>query len=161
MPPPLRIGHGFDVHPFASDPDRPLVLGGVLVPDAPGLSGHSDADALTHALADALLGAAGLGDLGGRFPSSDPAWAGADSTVMLRMVMEWIRAEGCTVVNADCTIIGERPRLAAQIPAMAARLTGVVEAPVSVRAKRGEGLGALGRGEGVACLAVALLWVRS
>ena len=155
--PELRIGQGFDVHPFALDTDRPLVLGGVVVPDTPGLSGHSDADVLAHAFADALLGACGLGDLGGRFPASDPAWSGADSIRMLETVAALMKAEGFAVVNADCTVVCDRPRLAGHTDVMGNRLQDVVGGRVSVRAKAAEGLGALGRGEGIAALVAVLL----
>jgi 2-C-methyl-D-erythritol 2,4-cyclodiphosphate synthase len=157
----FRIGQGFDVHRVSGDPGRALILGGVRVPGAPGLAGHSDADVVAHALADALLGAAGLGDLGRHFPADDDRWAGADSMSLLARVTSMVHAEGMQLVNADCTIVCERPRLADLTPDMARALASVVGAPVSVRAKRTEGLGALGRVEGIACLAVALLWGRS
>jgi 2-C-methyl-D-erythritol 2,4-cyclodiphosphate synthase len=153
----VRVGQGFDVHPFSDDPTRPLVLGGVVVEGAPGLSGHSDADAIAHACADALLGAAGLGDLGQHFPDTDPAWRGADSLELLGEVTARLRAAGWVVGNVDCTVLCERPPLADHRPAMEARLGEAVGAPVSVKATRGEGLGAIGRGEGIACLAVALV----
>jgi 2-C-methyl-D-erythritol 2,4-cyclodiphosphate synthase len=153
----VRLGQGFDVHPVSDDPDRPLVLGGVVVPGGPGLAGHSDADALAHALADALLGAAGLGDLGRHFPDTDPAWATADSLVLLAEVAAMVGRAGFCVVNADCTVVAEAPRLSPYTEAMGARLGSAVGGPVSVKATRAEGLGALGRGEGLACLAVALL----
>jgi len=152
-----RVGQGFDVHRFSGDPGRPLVLGGVTVPGAAGLAGHSDADVLAHAVAEALLGAAGLGDLGRHFPASDPAWAGADSMALLDMVSSMVAAEGLRLVNADCTVVCERPRLAEHTDDMARRLQALLGAPVSVKAKRAEGLGALGRVEGIACLAVVLL----
>jgi 2-C-methyl-D-erythritol 2,4-cyclodiphosphate synthase len=153
----LRVGQGFDVHPFASDPTRPLVLGGVTVPGAPGLAGHSDADVLAHALADALLGAAGLGDLGAHFPETDPEWRGADSMGLLAEVMRVVAGSGLHPVNADSTLVAERPRLSPYTAQMAARLAEVLGAPVSVKAKRGEGLGSIGRAEGVACLAIVLV----
>ena len=156
-----RVGQGFDIHPVSGDPGRPLVLGGVHVPGAPGLSGHSDADVLSHALADALLGAAGLGDLGLHFPSDDPAWAGAHSIDLLGRVSSMVAGAGWGVVNGDCTVVCERPRLADHTEAMAQGLSEVVRAPVSVRAKRAEGLGALGRVEGIAALAVVLLTATS
>lgn len=152
----MRIGQGFDVHPFAGG-GRPLVLGGIVVPGADGLAGHSDADALTHALADAVLGASGLSDLGTLFPDTDPRWAGADSISMLAEAVWLARGRGLQPVNADCTIVAEVPRLAPYTAQMAERLGGLLRAPVSVRAKRAEGLGALGRAEGIACLAVVLL----
>lgn len=153
----MRIGQGFDAHVFSDDPDRPLVLGGVLVEGAPGLVGHSDADAVAHAVADALLGAAGLGDLGRHYPDTDPAWAGADSLAILGDVVAKVAGVGLAVANADCTVIAETPRLAPYVQAMAARLSDVLGAPASVKATRAEGMGALGRREGIACLAVALL----
>lgn len=155
--PALRIGQGIDVHPFSADPDRRLILGGIIVPDGPGLAGHSDADVVAHAIADALLGAAGLGDLGRHFPDTDARWAGADSLGLLGEVMALLAADGWRPVNADCTVVAERPRLAAHTKAMSARLGAVLEAPVSVKATRAEGLGALGRAEGIGCLAVVLL----
>jgi 2-C-methyl-D-erythritol 2,4-cyclodiphosphate synthase len=153
----FRIGQGVDVHRFSPDPGRPLVLGGVVIEGSRGLVGHSDADALCHALADAVLGAAGLGDLGQHFPDSDPRWAGADSTQLLATTVALAGEAGYAPVNADCTIVAEAPRLAPHVAAMAARLTALLGAPVSVKATRAEGLGALGRAEGVACMAVALL----
>ena len=152
----LRVGQGLDVHRFSADPARPLVLGGVRL-EGPGLEGHSDADVVCHALADALLGAAGLGDIGRHFPDTDPAHAGADSTALLGRALELVAAAGWQPVNADCTVVCERPRLAEHLPAMAGRLSGALGAPVSVKATRPEGLGALGRAEGIACQAVVLL----
>lgn len=149
----LRIGQGFDVHPFGGD--RPLVLGGVTVPGATGLVGHSDADAVCHALADAVLGAIGRGDLGRHFPDTDPRWAGADSRRILAAVTEMAREDGWTLVNGDCTVITERPRLAPHVEEMGRRLSTVLGAPVSVKATRPEGLGALA--EGLAVQAVVLL----
>ena len=153
----MRIGQGFDVHPFSADPARPLVLGGVVVEGARGLAGHSDADVVAHALADALLGSAGLGDLGRHFPDTDPAWAGADSVSLLAEVVAAVGAAGFRPVNADCTVLAEAPRLAPFVARMVARLSGALSAPVSVKATRAEGLGAIGRAEGVACLAVVLV----
>jgi len=153
----LRIGQGIDIHAFSGDPVRPLVLGGVVVPGSPGLAGHSDGDAVAHALADALLGGAGLGDLGGHFPDSDPRWSGADSVELLSRVLGMVIGCGLGVVNADCTVVTEAPRLAPYTAQMAERLGAVVGAPVSVKATRAEGLGALGRVEGLLCTAVVLL----
>ncbi|MFN2609192.1 MAG: 2-C-methyl-D-erythritol 2,4-cyclodiphosphate synthase [Acidimicrobiales bacterium] len=153
----VRVGTGFDVHAFSDDPARRLVLGGVEVPGARGLAGHSDADVVAHAVADALLGAAGLGDLGTRFPDSDPAWAGADSIHLLGRVAAAVRAEGWEPANVDSAVVAEAPRLAAHLPEMEARLSAAAGAPVTVKPKRAEGLGALGRAEGVACWAVALV----
>lgn len=153
-----RVGLGFDVHPFTDDPGRRLLLGGIAL-DGRGLVGHSDADALSHAVADALLGAAGLGDLGTLFPSSDPTLAGADSIELLARVVTLVR-EAHEVGNVDATVIAETPRLAPHVAAMSRRLSEVVGAPVSVKPKRAETLGALGRREGIACLAVAIVVAR-
>jgi 2-C-methyl-D-erythritol 2,4-cyclodiphosphate synthase len=151
----LRVGQGFDIHPFSDDPARALVLAGVRL-EGKGLSGHSDGDVVCHAVADALLGAAGLGDIGSLFPDTDPSFAGADSVGLLASVVARLSQGWCTL-NVDCTVIAEAPRLAPFKEAMEQELSGVVGAPVSVKAKRGEGLGALGRQEGIACLAVALI----
>ncbi len=155
--PALRVGQGFDVHPFSDDPARRLVLGGVEFPGERGLAGHSDADVIAHAVTDALLGAAGLGDIGQHFPDTDPALAGADSIVLLGRAVADVRAAGWAPQNVDCTVVAEAPKLAPQRDAIQARLTGTVGAPVTVKGKRAEGLGALGRAEGVACFAVALI----
>jgi len=153
----VRIGQGFDVHAFTEDPERMLVLGGVPIPGCRGLVGHSDADPVAHAIADAVLGAAGLGDLGRHFPDTDPAWAGADSIELLTEVTARAAEAGYRPVNADCTIVAEAPRLAPHTARMVERLTTALGAPVSVKATRAEGLGSIGRTEGVACLAVVLL----
>ena len=153
----MRIGQGLDIHPFSDDPHRPLVLGGVVIEGARGLAGHSDADAVCHALTDAVLGAAGLGDRGRHFPDTDDRWAGADSIELLHHVVALAAGEGLVCVNADCTVVTEAPRLAPHTEAMVTRLSEVLGAPVSVKATRAEGLGALGRAEGIACLAVVLL----
>jgi 2-C-methyl-D-erythritol 2,4-cyclodiphosphate synthase len=153
----IRVGQGFDVHPWSDDAGRPLVLGGVVIPGERGLAGHSDADVVAHAVADALLGAAGLGDIGAHFPDTDVRWRGADSLTLLAHVAGLVRTEGWSVGNVDATVVLEAPRLVPHRAAMEERLAGVVGAPVSVKAKRAEGLGALGRGEGIACFAVALL----
>lgn len=151
----VRVGQGFDIHPFGGT--GPLVLGGVVVEGAAGLAGHSDADVVAHAVADALLGAAGLGDIGTHFPDTDPAWAGASSLGILATVVELVTGSGWEVGNVDITVIAEAPRLAPVRADIERSLAGVVGCPVSVKAKRAEGMGALGRREGVACLAVALL----
>jgi len=153
----LRIGHGFDVHPFSDDPDRGLVLGGVAFPGERGLAGHSDADAVAHACTDALLGAAGLGDIGAMFPDTDPALAGADSISLLGQASAAVRRAGWTPGNIDCTVVLEAPKLAPRRDEMQRRLTEAVGADVTVKGKRAEGLGTLGRREGVACWAVALV----
>ena len=150
-----RIGQGFDIHPFTPDPARRLILAGVELP-GPGLAGHSDADVIAHAAADALLGAAGLGDIGGRFPDTDPAFAGANSMDLLAQVA-WEVNTTFEIGNIDVTVILEAPKIAPYREEMQRRLVDAVGAPVSVKAKRGEGLGAIGRREGVACLAVALV----
>lgn len=155
--PAVRVGQGFDVHRFSDDPHRRLVLGGCEFPGEPGLVGHSDADAVAHAIADALLGAIGLGDIGQHYPDTDPRWSDADSMQILGDVVEKVRAAGWEVGNVDCSVVCERPKLAPQRDAMCARLGEVVGAPVSVKGRRAEGLGAIGRVEGVACWAVALV----
>ena len=155
--PELRVGQGFDVHPFSDDPTRTLVLGGVVFADSPGLVGHSDADAVAHAITDALLGAAGLGDIGQHFPDTDPQWKGADSMRLLAATVALVAADGWTIANVDSSVVLEAPKLAPHRQAMVDSLTAVVGAPVSVKAKRAEGLGAIGRREGIACFAVALL----
>lgn len=153
----IRVGLGFDVHPFSDDEARPLVLGGVTFDGERGLAGHTDADVIAHAVADSVLGAAGLGDIGSLFPDTDPAWAGADSIGLLRQAAAAATEAGWRVVNVDCSVVLEAPRLAPHRDAMQARLGEAVAADVSIKAKRAEGLGALGRGEGVACWAVALV----
>lgn len=158
MPVIPRVGLGFDVHPFSDDPGRRLVLGGIEL-EGRGLVGHSDADALAHAVADALLGAAGLGDIGTLFPNSDPTLAGVDSIELLTRVVALV-GEAHEVGNVDATVIAEAPRLAPHVAAMSGRLSEVVGAPVSVKPKRAETLGALGRKEGIACLAVAIVVAR-
>jgi 2-C-methyl-D-erythritol 2,4-cyclodiphosphate synthase len=152
-----RVGLGFDVHAFSDDADRPLVLGGVTFAGERGLAGHSDADVVAHAVADALLGAAGLGDVGEHFPDADPAWAGADSLDLLRRVQQLVADAGWAVGNVDCAVVLERPKLPPRRREMQERLAAAVQAEVQVKASRPEGLGALGRGEGVACWAVALV----
>ena len=152
----MRVGQGFDIHRFAAD-DRPLVLAGVHIPGERGLHGHSDADAIAHAVSDALLGAAGLGDIGEHFPDSDPQWKGADSMQILRQVVGKVRAAGWRVENVDVNVICERPKIAPHRAAMQANLAAAVGAPVSVKGRRAEGLGSIGRVEGIACMAVALL----
>jgi 2-C-methyl-D-erythritol 2,4-cyclodiphosphate synthase len=153
----VRIGQGIDIHPFSADPHRPLVLGGVVITGARGLSGHSDADAVCHALADAVLGAVGLGDLGRHFPDTDPAWADSNSVELLTEVVRLAGEQGFTAVNGDCTVVAETPRLAPHTDAMVSKLSAALGAPVSVKATRAEGLGTLGRAEGIACLAVVLM----
>jgi 2-C-methyl-D-erythritol 2,4-cyclodiphosphate synthase len=154
-----RVGLGFDIHPFSDEPGRRLVLAGVTI-EGRGLAGHSDADAVAHAICDALLGAAGLGDIGTHFPDDDPAYAGAESTRLLAEVVQTVKARW-DIGNVDATVVIEAPRLAPHREEMERRLVAIVGAPVSIKAKRAEALGALGRREGVACFAVALLMPRS
>ncbi len=154
----LRIGQGFDVHALV--PGRPLIIGGVTIPFAHGLLGHSDADVLLHAISDALLGAAGLGDIGWHFPDSDERWRGADSRALLAEVARLIEQAGWRVTNVDATIIAQAPRMSPHIPAMVANIAdtlGMLESQVNVKAKTTERLGFTGRGEGIAAQAVALL----
>jgi 2-C-methyl-D-erythritol 2,4-cyclodiphosphate synthase len=153
----MRIGHGIDVHRVSDDPSRVLRLALVEIPGAPGLVGHSDADAATHALCDALLGAANLGDLGRHFPDDDPSLAGVTSRRLLEETLQLVRSAGFAVTSADITIIAERPKLAPYMPAMSQELSMVVRTIVSVKATTTEGLGALGRVEGIGATAVVLL----
>ena len=155
----IRVGQGFDVHPFAEDPDRPLVLGGLRFPGR-GLAGHSDADPVAHAVTDALLGAAGLGDIGRHFPDTDPAYKGADSRRLLRDAYAKVAAAGWQVVNIDATVHAQAPKIgpyaAAMVGNIASDLT-LDESAVNIKAKTNEGLGHLGRKEGIAATVVALL----
>jgi 2-C-methyl-D-erythritol 2,4-cyclodiphosphate synthase len=153
----VKVGLGFDAHAF--DPGRPLVLGGVLVPDAPGLAGHSDADVVSHAVADALLGAAGLGDLGSMFPPTE-VWRDASSLEILAASAVAARDAGWELVNADVTVIAERPRLAPYRAGMSVRVAEALGAEpkvISIKATTTDGLGFTGRGEGIAAIAVVLL----
>ena len=154
----MRIGQGFDVHALVVG--RPLIIGGVKIPYAQGLLGHSDADVLLHAITDALLGAAALGDIGRHFPDSDPQFRGADSRALLREAVRRVRAAGFAPVNIDCTIIAEAPKMAPYVALMAANIAadcGIEVGVVNVKAKTTERLGFTGRGEGIAADAVALL----
>jgi 2-C-methyl-D-erythritol 2,4-cyclodiphosphate synthase len=154
----IRVGIGYDSHRFVAG--RPLVLGGVTVPHAFGLAGHSDADAVAHALTDAILGAAAAGNIGQLFPDTDPRWKDADSLELLRSAQEVVRRKGLAFRQADLTIIAEQPKLAPHLGAMAERLAGrlgVAVADISVKAKTNEGMGFIGRGEGLAVLAVVTL----
>jgi 2-C-methyl-D-erythritol 2,4-cyclodiphosphate synthase len=156
MSPERRTGIGYDSHRFG-EPGGRLVLGGVELPGETGLVGHSDADVLAHALTDALLGAAGLGDIGDHFPDDDPRWADADSLALLAQVVAILAHSGWRVVNADMTVIAERPRLGPLKQRMGERLAGalgVEPACVNVKATTNEGMGFIGRGEGIAALAV-------
>ena len=157
--PPFRVGQGYDCHALVSG--RKLVIGGVTIPHATGLLGHSDADVLLHALTDALLGAAGLGDIGRHFPDTTAEFAGADSRVLLREAIGRVRAAGYLVGNVDATIIAQAPKMAPHIPTMAANVAadlGVAVGQVNIKAKTNERLGYLGREEGIAAEAVALLY---
>jgi 2-C-methyl-D-erythritol 2,4-cyclodiphosphate synthase len=152
----VRSGIGYDRHRFAEG--RRLVLGGVEVPSERGLAGHSDADVLTHAIIDALLGAAALGDIGEHFPDTDACYEGSNSIELLSLVVEMLRARGFAIVNVDATVVLERPRIAPvreQIRASLADALGIAAERVSVKATRGEGMGFVGRGEGAACVAIA------
>ena len=153
-----RVGTGFDVHRLV--PGRPLILGGVKIPFDRGLEGHSDGDCLLHAVCDALLGAAAAGDLGGHFPSSDPRWKGTASTVFLTEAARVVDGKGYVLENLDVTVIAERPALAPHIEGIRAglaRALGIGVERVSVKAKTADGMGALGRGEGIAAQAAVLL----
>jgi 2-C-methyl-D-erythritol 2,4-cyclodiphosphate synthase len=154
----MRIGQGYDVHALADG--RKLVIGGVTIPHDKGLAGHSDADVLLHAICDALLGAAGLGDIGAHFPDSDQQYADVDSRMLLREVARKLAAQHLRVGNLDATVVAEAPRLAPHIPRMIGNIAadlGVAPARVSIKATTTEQLGFIGRGEGIAALAVALL----
>ncbi len=154
----FRIGQGYDIHALV--PGRKLLIGGVDIAFDRGLLGHSDGDVLLHAICDALLGAAGLGDIGGRFPDTDDALRGADSAVLLATVGSEVRARGFTVVHVDTTIIAQAPRMAPHIPAMVANIARLLEieaTQVNIKAKTNERLGFLGRGEGIAALASVLI----
>ncbi|MEQ1874701.1 MAG: 2-C-methyl-D-erythritol 4-phosphate cytidylyltransferase [Ilumatobacteraceae bacterium] len=152
-----RVGQGFDIHRFSDDAARPLVLGGIVFEGSRGLHGHSDADAVAHAVIDALLGAAGLGDIGEHFPDTDPKWKGADSIELLREAASLVRAAGFSIGNVDCSVVCEAPKLAPQREAMQQRLSDAAGAPVTVKGRRAEGLGALGREEGIAVWATAII----
>lgn len=152
----MRVGIGYDVHAFVAG--RPLVLGGVAIPYAQGLDGHSDADAVIHAVVDALLGAASLGDIGQHFPSSDPRWRDAPSTDFLAYTRDLLATEGWRIGNVDVTIVAERPKMIPYIPAMRAGLAATLGVPpdaVSVKATTTDRLGFTGRGEGIAAMAIA------
>jgi 2-C-methyl-D-erythritol 2,4-cyclodiphosphate synthase len=156
------VGIGYDSHRFADG--RPLIVGGVELGDVRGLDGHSDADVLTHAVIDALLGAAGMGDIGEHFPDTDERWRDADSIELLRAVVAMLGERGREIVNVDCTVVMEAPKLSPHRGAIRERLAealGVAVARVNVKATTGEGIGFVGRGEGVAALAVASLDDRS
>lgn len=154
----MRVGQGVDAHRFA--PDRPLVLGGVTIPFELGLAAHSDGDCVMHAVTDALLGAIGAGDIGQHFPDTDPAYAGVDSRRLLRAAVALARERGWVAVNADATVIAQRPRLADHLPAMRARFAddlGIEPGAVNLKATTTEHMGFTGRGEGIAAMAVVLV----
>ena len=151
----FRIGHGFDIHRWSDDPSRKLVLGGLVFDGFAGLAGHSDADVIAHACTDALLGAAGLGDIGSHFPDSDPALAGADSLALLRRAVSELASAGWVPVNVDCTAVLDAPRLSTHRDAIQANLSAAVGAPVTVKGKRTEQAAALA--DSVQCHAVALV----
>ncbi|NYT65252.1 2-C-methyl-D-erythritol 2,4-cyclodiphosphate synthase [Alcaligenaceae bacterium] len=155
---PFRVGQGFDVHALVTE--RPLIIGGVLIPHTHGLQGHSDADVLLHAVTDAILGAAGLGDIGRHFPDTDPSYKGADSRVLLRVAMSKVHEAGWAVVNVDATVHAQAPKIGPHASAMVANIAAdlrVDTAVVNIKAKTNEGLGYLGRKEGIAANVVVLL----
>jgi 2-C-methyl-D-erythritol 2,4-cyclodiphosphate synthase len=154
----FRIGFGYDVHRLVEG--RDLILGGVRIPHRLGLMGHSDADVLTHAVMDAILGALGKGDIGRYFPDTDPAYRGADSLLLLEQVVAWMRQDGFVVNNLDTTLVAERPRISSHVPAMKERLSSILEIPadrVSIKATTCEGMGFCGREEGMVAYAVVSL----
>lgn len=154
----MRVGLGYDVHPF--EDGKPLVLGGIVFEGVSGLAGHSDGDALTHAIIDALLGAAALGDIGTHFPSDDARFKGGDSIELLKRVCRLVAAKGCRIANVDTIVIAEKPRMAPRVAEMQSRLAfamGLDLTQVSVKATTTDGLGAIGRGEGIGAQAVALI----
>lgn len=156
---PIRVGQGFDVHVLCEG--RPLILGGVTIPHTHGLMGHSDADALLHAITDAILGAAGLGDIGRHFPDTDPKYKGADSRVLLRHAYEQVRAAGWLVGNVDATIHAQKPKIAPHAPAMVANIEADLQlepGSVNIKGKTNEAVGFVGRQEGIAVTSVALLY---
>jgi 2-C-methyl-D-erythritol 2,4-cyclodiphosphate synthase len=154
----FRIGSGYDAHRLVEG--RPLILGGVEIPYTLGLLGHSDADVLTHAVMDAIIGALGMGDIGQHFPDTDPAHKGADSLSLLKTVMDWVKRAGLIVNNLDATLVAEKPKLARHLPTMKAKLAEVLEAPserINIKATTTEGMGFCGRQEGMAAFAVISL----
>ncbi len=154
----MRVGFGFDSHPFAKG--KPLIIGGVKIHYEQGLSGHSDADVLLHAIADALLGAAGLPSIGELFPDTDSAYKNADSAALLERVVTLVRDRGHSIVNLDCTVLAEEPKLVPYRDAMRSRIAEILDIPetcIAIKPKRGEGMGFVGRKEGVAAIAVVLI----
>ena len=152
----IRVGHGFDIHPFSEDPDRSLVLGGVVF-EGSGLEGHSDADAVSHACIDALLGAAGLGNIGELYPDTDEKFLGADSLALLADTAKAVNEALWKIANVDCTVVLENPKLSPHREEMESLLSEAVGAPETVKGRRPEELGALGREEGIVCFAIALV----
>jgi len=158
----MRIGQGVDIHPF--DPARPLILGGVRISESGGLAGHSDADAVLHAITDALLGAAGAGDIGHYFPSTDERWSGVESSRFVHEAMRIITEMGATIANIDVTIIAQQPKLSPHREAMSASIAKLLELPpgrVNVKATTTDHLGFIGRGEGLCAMAIVLVQQRS
>lgn len=158
----VRVGHGRDLH--RTDDGRPLVLGGVLIEEGPGLAGHSDADVLLHAITDALLGAIGRGDLGSHFPPDDPRWKDADSADFLRKALAWAESEGWELVNVDATVVAERPRLRPYVEHLRRRIAEILRVEpgaVNVKVKSGEGLGPIGAGLAMEAEAVVLVAKRT
>ncbi|NNN20909.1 MAG: 2-C-methyl-D-erythritol 2,4-cyclodiphosphate synthase [Acidimicrobiales bacterium] len=153
----IRVGLGLDIHPFDDSPNRPLILGGTVIPGSLGLSGHSDGDILSHAITDAILGAAGLGDIGEWFPDTDPKWKNANSLLMLESIVDEVSTRGFTVGQVDVVIALESPKIAPFKREIISNLEKVIKSQVSIKATRPEGLGALGRLEGMAVWAVVLL----
>ena len=152
----IRVGHGFDIHPFSEDSGRSMVLGGVVF-EGPGLDGHSDADAVSHACIDALLGAAGLGNIGERYLDTDEKFLGAESLALLADTAKAVTEASWKIANIDCTVVLENPKLSPHREEMENLLSKAVGAPVTVKGRRPEGLGALGREEGIVCFAIALV----
>ena len=157
-PPRLRIGNGFDIHPVSSDPTRPFVLGGVEISSGFGLLGHSDADVVCHSVADAVLGAVGLGGIGDHFPDDDPSLSGANSLILLSRCVQMVAEHGWLIINADVTVIAQKPRLSGFLKEISSSVSLTISAPVSVKAKSPERVGALGENLGMVALSSALLW---
>ncbi len=154
---PFRVGQAFDIHATSPDPQRPLVLGGVVFEQARGLVGHSDADVVAHVCIDSVLGAAGLGDIGQMFPDTDPELAGADSVALLNRAAAAVREAGWRLANIDCSVLLDTPKLAPAKDQMQHNLSTAAGCPVTITGRRTEGVGALGRGDGIAAWAVALI----
>ena len=157
-PPRLRIGSGFDIHPVSSDPARPLVLGGVEISSGFGLLGHSDADVVCHSVADAVLGAVGLGGIGDHFPDDDPSLSEANSLILLSRCVQMVAEHGWRIINADVTVIAQMPRLSGFLKEISSSVSLTISAPVTVKAKSPERVGALGENLGMVALSSALLW---